>query len=109
MKKVFPEYEIVDLPMDHEIFHTFFDIDHIMQVPNCNRCGDQYTRTGGQSRWTWEQADDKDPKVRGISDFDTGRLMVLMTYNSDFGDAWEWADDTRIIRQNLQVTPTVWA
>jgi hypothetical protein len=29
--------------------------------------------------------------VFGISD-DAGRLMVLITYNSDLGDAWEWMD-----------------
>ena len=90
MKKVFPEREIKDLPMTHEIFHTFFDIDEIMQVPNDN-LGKQYTRSGGRTR-TWERQDDTAPHVRGISD-DKGRLMVLMTYNSDFGDAWEWADD----------------
>jgi hypothetical protein len=44
-------------------------------------------------RWpTWEQRDDTVPRVRGISD-DNGRLMILMTYNSDLGDAWEWMDD----------------
>ena len=32
------------------------------------------------------------PRVRGVSD-DNGRLMILMTYNSDLGDAWEWMDD----------------
>jgi hypothetical protein len=36
--------------------------------------------------------DDRLPHIRGISD-DKGRLMVLMTHNSDYGDAWEWADD----------------
>jgi hypothetical protein len=29
--------------------------------------------------------------VLGISD-DSGRLMVLVTYNSDLGDAWEYMD-----------------
>ncbi len=67
MKKVFPEREIVDLPLTHEIFHTFFDIDQILQVPN-DGLGEMYTRTGGQSR-TWERADEyRQPRVRGISD-----------------------------------------
>jgi hypothetical protein len=29
---------------------------------------------------------------RGIYD-DKGRIMVAISYNSDVGDAWEWADD----------------
>jgi hypothetical protein len=90
IRKIFPDCEIVDLPLTHPIFHTFFNIDEILQPPN-DGLGEQYTRSGGRTR-TWEQADDKEPHVRGISD-DHGRLMVLITYNSDFGDAWEWMDD----------------
>ena len=25
--------------------------------------------------------------------YDQGRVMVAMTFNSDVGDSWEWADD----------------
>ena len=90
MKKVFPDRAIEDLPLTHEIFHTFFDITKILQVPNV-RLGEMYTYSGGRTQ-TWERPDDTMPRVRGISD-DNGRLMVLITYNSDFGDAWEWMDD----------------
>lgn len=83
MQKVFPDRQFELLNLKHEVFHSFFDVDQIMQIPNvtsgCN---------GGR---TWEQADDTEPRVYGISD-DSGRLMVLMTYNSDLGDAWEWMD-----------------
>jgi hypothetical protein len=83
LAKVFPEYRIQQLPMTHEIFHTFFDIDQIMQIPNQgNGC------YGGR---TWEQADDIEPRVYGIAD-DRGRLMVAITYNSDLGDSWEFMD-----------------
>jgi hypothetical protein len=90
MKKIFPDRPIVDLPLTHEVFHTFFDIDQILQPPN-DGLGRQYTYSGGRTR-TWEQPDDTPPHVRGISD-DNGRLMVFITYNSDLGDAWEWMDD----------------
>ena len=74
---------MVKLNLDHEVFHTFFDIDTVMQIPNVtNACN------GGQ---TWEQRSEIDPMIFGISD-DDGRLMVLITYNSDLGDAWEWMD-----------------
>ena len=33
-------------------------------------------------------------KRRGIFD-DNGRIMVAISYNSDLGDAWEWADEPR--------------
>jgi len=90
IRKIFPDREIVDLPLTHEVFHTFFDIHQILQPPNDGNAR-EYTYTNGQ--WpTWEQADDTAPRVRGISD-DKGRLMVLITYNADLGDAWEWMDD----------------
>jgi hypothetical protein len=54
-----------------------------MQIPN-----ERFGCYGGQ---TWEQEDDKEPRIYGISD-DKGRLMVVITYNSDLGDAWEFMD-----------------
>ena len=35
---------------------------------------------------------------RAIYD-DNGRIMVAISYNSDIGDAWEWADDPRYPEQ----------
>jgi Domain of unknown function (DUF4159) len=90
MKKVFPDRPIEELSPKHEIFHAFFDINSVLQVPNV-RNGEMYTYSGGRTP-TWEQRSDIEPHVRGISD-DSGRLMVLITYNSDLGDAWEWMDD----------------
>jgi len=90
MKKVFPDRPIEELAPDHPIFHAFFDIDKVIQVPNIS-LGRAYTQSGGRTR-TFERGDDTEPRVFGISD-DNGRLMVLITYNSDLGDAWEWMDD----------------
>ena len=54
-----------------------------MQIPNRgNGCA------GGR---TWEEPDEINPGIFGISD-DSGRLMVIVTYNSDLGDAWEYMD-----------------
>ena len=83
MEKIFPDRRMVKLNLDHEVFHTFFDIDTVMQIPNVNNgC------SGGR---TWEQQSEIEPMIFGISG-DDGRLMVLITYNSDLGDAWEWMD-----------------
>jgi hypothetical protein len=45
-------------------------------------------RSGGP---TWEQ-DGYEPHVLGIFD-DDGHLMVVINWNTDLGDAWEWAED----------------
>ena len=83
MQKVLPEYPIVDIPLEHEIFHTFYDIDEIIQVPNVNN---------GRRGWATHEGDGYEPFVKGIFD-EEGRLMVIINWNTDLGDAWEWAED----------------
>ncbi len=83
MQKVLPEYPIVDVPLEHEIFHTFYDIDEIIQVPNVNN---------GRRGWATHERDGYEPFVKGIFD-EEGRLMVIINWNTDLGDAWEWAED----------------
>src|SRR5688572_16646980 len=82
--KVFPDRRLERLPLSHPVFHTFFDIDTVMQIPNRGNGCDPGSPT-------WERSDDTEPAIYGISD-DAGRLMVLVTYNSDLGDAWEYMD-----------------
>jgi hypothetical protein len=83
MEKVFPDRPIELVPLSHEIFHTFYDVNEVMQIPN--------VANGCSGRRTWEDPSDIVPRILGISD-DNGRLMVVITYNSDLGDAWEWMD-----------------
>jgi Domain of unknown function (DUF4159) len=83
IRKVFPDRPIEVLPLTDPIFHTFFDIDTVMQIP-----GQGDGCYGGQ---TWQQPDDTEPRIYGIKD-DDGRIMVVITYNSDLGDAWEYMD-----------------
>jgi hypothetical protein len=83
MRKVFPEYQIKELPLDHPIFHCYFDIDEVVQVPlfqNYLYNGITYEKGGYV------------PHYEGIID-DTGRVMVFIARNCDNGDAWEWIDD----------------
>ena len=82
--KVFPpgERPIIDVPLSHEMFRTQFVVSEIPQIPNIG----YFLRSGGD---TSEQgADSRDPHVRGILD-DNGRIMVLMTHNTDIADSWE--------------------
>ena len=81
VKRVLPEYPIIEIPLDHPVFTTFYNIDEIVQVPNIRRA------QGGP---TW-QRDGVTPHVRGIFD-EQGRLMVMINWNTDIGDAWEWAE-----------------
>jgi Domain of unknown function (DUF4159) len=82
MERVFPGRSIVDIPLDHPIFSAFYDIDQVVQVPNINNAAGGYQT---------HEKDGHDPYVRGIFD-DRGRLMVVINWNTDLGDAWEWAE-----------------
>ena len=81
MGLVFPNNPIIDLDLDHPVFKTFYEIDEILQVPAYGRYwgGPTYERDGYV------------PYVKGIED-DDGRLMVIINWNTDLGDAWEWAE-----------------
>ncbi|UCF21270.1 MAG: DUF4159 domain-containing protein [Gemmatimonadota bacterium] len=82
MRRVLPEHRIVDLGPDHPVLSVFYEIDELVQVPNVGQ-----GRMGGP---TWER-DGFVPALKGIFD-DDGRLMVAINWNTDLGDAWEWAD-----------------
>lgn len=67
MKRVFPKKELVELPWDHPIFHTYFDFPK-----GCPKI---------------HEHDGKPAQLLGL--FDKGRLIVVYSYQSDLGDGWE--------------------
>jgi hypothetical protein len=81
MHRVFPDRAIVDIPIDDPVFHVAYDLNEQVQIP-----GIQSLYTG----LTYEH-DGFTPHWRGIYD-DEGRLMVVINFNMDLGDAWEHAD-----------------
>ncbi len=83
MKKVFPEYEIKDLPRDHTLFHCYFDIDEVVQVPGIG----SWMRRG-----VTHEKGGIVPHYMGIED-KSGQVVVFIARNCDLGDAWEWIDD----------------
>lgn len=86
--KVLPpsEYPIVDLPNDHPLLRVHFPVPGVPQIPSINH----WAWSGGTSE---RGADSAEPHLRGIADR-KGRLMVLITHNTDIGDSWEReADD----------------
>lgn len=76
LKKVFPEYELVEIPFDHPIYHQKFDFNK--GLPKIH------------------EHDDLDPKGFGI--LHEGRLVLFYTYESDLGDGWE---DEEVHNDNL--------
>ena len=88
IKRVLPEYQIVDVPPDHPIRHMLYRIDTVNQITNINF----WRRTGGD---TQERGTDS-PQVnfRMIAN-ERGKIMVLMTHNSDTADSWERESEDR--------------
>jgi hypothetical protein len=86
--KVLPpaEFPTKDLALDHPIFRSQFVMTRIPQIPSINH----WYRTGGTSE---NGSDSAEPHARGIADSE-GRVLVLITHNTDIGDSWEReADD----------------
>jgi hypothetical protein len=81
-QKVVPEYEIKELALTHPIFHSYLDVEEIVQVPNVYNAQRGITSEKGGVV----------PYYMGIEN-KYGRLMVFMARNSDLGDAWEWIND----------------
>ena len=79
IRRVLPHHRIVEVPLTHPIFNAVYRIDEVLQVP---AIGNHWAGR------TWE-GDGFVPHVRGIFDED-GRLMVIINWNTDLGDAWEW-------------------
>jgi len=89
MKRVMPEREFVELPMEHPIFHCVFDLGtskNALQTPNY--------ATGENSQYTgvtWEYHDGEECRemhVRALFD-QKGHIMVIACHNTDNGDGWE--------------------
>ena len=87
MKLVFPDRPIVEIPDKDPIFHDVYDLNDRYQVLG------QWS-LNGRGGWMAQRANNTVPHWRGIYD-DKQRLMVTMSFNSDIGDSWEWADDPR--------------
>jgi hypothetical protein len=84
IRKALPsgEFPLTDLPLDHQIFHVLYDVREIPQIPSLGAWGGPGGNTSERGR------DSAVPHVRGITDRD-GHLLVVMTHNTDFGDAFE--------------------
>ncbi len=80
LKRIFPDRAVVELPDDHPIFQTPFDLNDKRQVPTWQYLPQGYREGGAVPHW------------RAILD-DDGRVMVMITFNNDIADGWQRADD----------------
>lgn len=83
LKRVLPEREPEDLPIEHPIFNCVFPLKEKPQIPNVGTgTASEYTHV------TWESYDSQEPHYRAIFD-DKRRMMVMICHNTDLGDGWE--------------------
>ena len=76
------EYPIRDIPLNHDLFHIVYDVEEVPQVPSMQH----WRRSGGT---TSERGDaTREAHLRGIWD-KNGRLMVVMSHNTDIADGWK--------------------
>jgi len=67
MKRVFPDRDFVELPHDHAVFHSYFDMPN--GLPKIH------------------EHDGKPPQLFAL--YNEDRIMVIYSYESDLGDGWE--------------------
>jgi hypothetical protein len=74
MRRILPDARYYDLDESNPIFHSFFEIKDLNKIPN--------------------YYDPGHPIFRGIYENNdpTKRLMVMINYNTDVSEFWEWSD-----------------
>ena len=87
------QYPVRDLPLDHPMFRTVFRISKLPQIPSI-RIWRPYRVTSERG------AETATVHFRGVAD-ENGRLMVLMTHNTDIQDAWEREGEDRDFFQHF--------
>jgi hypothetical protein len=83
IRRVFPDREPVELPLEHPIFHCVYDLKEKPQIPSIG-----LAQAGRISGRTWERPDAETPHYKAIFDND-GRMAVIICHNTDLGDGWE--------------------
>jgi hypothetical protein len=96
LRKALPsgEFRIEDVPLDHPIFHMLYDVKELPQIPSIGAWGGPGGNTSERGR------DSAVPHARAAYDAD-GHMLVFMTHNTDFGDAFEREGDMRAYFQEF--------
>ena len=81
IKQVYPDREPVELTAEHPIWSIYYDIDPDAAISTKNRGRGGYGMRFGPL----------DDIYYGLFD-NTGRMVIVISYNQDIGDGWEWPD-----------------
>ncbi len=83
MERIFPGKQIVDIALDDAVMHVLYNIEakDLTWIPGTRHI------YGGQV----QQPPGTTPAWRAITD-DRDRMVVAVNFNTDIGDAWEYAD-----------------
>lgn len=82
LAKIWPDRRAKDLPLSHPIFHSYLDVEEVVQVPNVYNAQRGITSEKGGVV----------PHYMGVED-QNGRIVAFISFNCDLGDAWEWIND----------------
>ena len=73
MKKVYPNRDLIPLNLSHQVFDSFYKVETLDVVAPYGRGPVQFF---------------------GLED-DRGRLVMVINYNHDLGEVWQWLDEGR--------------
>lgn len=99
------DYPMVDIPLDHPLFHIVFQIDEVPQVPGIGSFLHNSTEYTGI---TYEGPPGRyarygtDVRCKGIFDHN-GRLMAMVMHNTDLADGWEREGESRVYFEEFSV------
>jgi hypothetical protein len=82
--KILPDYPIVEIRPGHPLLSVLYNVSQVPQIPSI----ESWRRSGGQA----DEFGSGPPHLYGIFG-ENGRLMVLVTFNSDTSDSWEREGD----------------
>ncbi|MCZ6617550.1 MAG: DUF4159 domain-containing protein [Gammaproteobacteria bacterium] len=88
MRVVLPGNRWREVPMDHPIFHTVFEMEEMPQIPARSFAGRGPYTSEPPSAHRYPAGSLIQATMRGYFD-DDGRLMVIGTHNTDIADGWE--------------------
>ncbi len=80
LKRVYPDQEPVEMTATHPIWSIYYDIDPVAAISTKNGLG------WGRYEARFGPLDDV---YYSLTD-DSGRITVVICYNQDIGDGWEW-------------------
>jgi hypothetical protein len=88
------EYPILEVPCDDPVLRTQLTVEQVPQITNI-----QFWRSVGGATTSERGSDSQEAHFRVIRD-KQGRIMVVMTHNTDIADSWEReGEDPAFFRQ----------